>query len=270
MNCLSELKIAGILNITPDSFSDGNRYLDTTVAIEQGRRLIADGADMVDIGAESSNPDGEKIIAEQEIERLAPVIGAFKELGIACSVDTYKPKVMEYAISQGVDMINDITGLRDPAAVDVIRKADLPVVIMFARNRGPHAERTVRDHAIILEELDEFFTEQLRSLNSAGIPRERILLDPGMGLFLGGNPEPSLMVLRHIDQLKKYGCKLYLSASRKSFIGAILDRRLNERGIGTLAVEIWAWQHGVSWIRTHEPKPLRDAVRMIRAIEEIE
>ncbi len=270
MKTLSELKIAGILNITPDSFSDGNRYLDTGAAIEQGLRLVADGADIVDIGAESSNPDGEKITAEQEIERLAPVIQALKKDGIAVSVDTYKPQVMEFVISQGADMINDITGLRDPAAVEVIRKADLPVVIMFARNQGPHAERTVRDHAIILEELDEFFTQQLRTLDSAGISRERILLDPGMGLFLGGNPEPSLMVLRHIDKLKKFGCKLYLSASRKSFIGAVLGRRLSERGIGTLAVEIWAWQHGVSHIRTHEPKSLRDAVRMMQAIEQIE
>jgi len=263
------LKIAGILNVTTDSFSDGNQYLGTQAAIEKGLRLIAQGADMVDIGAESSNPDGQKISANEEIERLTPVIEALKKKGISVSIDTYKPEVMERAISLGVDMINDITGLKDEAAIEVIKRTGIPVVIMFARNEGPHAERTVRDHTTVMAELAEFFTERLQTLMSAGIASERIILDPGMGLFLGGTPEPSLMVLRHIESLKKFGNDIYLSASRKSFIGAVLDRPLKQRGIGTLAVEIWGWMHGVSYIRTHEPEPLRDAVRMTQAIEQI-
>ena len=264
------LEIVGILNVTPDSFSDGNHYLNTQTAIEKGLSLVAQGADMVDIGAESSNPDGQKISAQEEIERLTPVIEALKQEGIKISVDTYKPEVMEYVISLGADMINDITGLSDPASIEVIRKSNIPVVIMFARNEGAHAERTIRDHSTIMEELEEFFTERLGTLNKAGITKDRIILDPGMGLFLGGTPEPSLMALHHIGDLRKFGCELYLSASRKSFIGAVLDRPLKQRGIGTLTVEIWAWQHGVSYIRTHEPDLLRDAVRMIQAIEQIE
>ena len=126
----SPLKIVGILNVTTDSFSDGNRYLDTTAAIEKGRSLIAQGADLVDIGAESSNPDGEKITAREEIERLTPVIKALKSEGIRISVDTYKPEVMQHVVSLGVDMINDITGLRDQAAIEVVRRAKVPVVIM--------------------------------------------------------------------------------------------------------------------------------------------
>lgn len=262
--------IAGILNITPDSFSDGNQFLDTKSAVRQGRQLIADGANLLDIGAESSNPDGEKITPQEEIDRLTPVIKMLKEEGIRISVDTYKPEVMERVLELGVNMINDITGLQNPNSIEVIRKCDVPVVIMYARNEGPHAERTIRDHLPIMQELEAFFTERLDTLNRVRIPRERILIDPGMGLFLGGTPEPSLMVLRHIEELKKYGCELYLSASRKSFIGAVLDRSLKERAIGTLAVEIWAWQHGVSYIRTHEPRLLRDAVQMMQAIEQIE
>ena len=263
-------KIAGILNVTADSFSDGKQYLDTKAAIEKGLSLIAQGADLVDIGAESSNPDGEKITADREIERLAPVIEALKQQDVTISVDTYKPQVMAFALSQGVDMINDITGLRDETAVEVVRRASVPVVIMYARNEGPHAERTVRDHATVLDELDAFFTERLQSLTAAGIAEDRIILDPGMGLFLGGTPEPSLMVLRHIEILQRFGREIYISTSRKSFIGRVLDRGIGQRGIGTLATEIWGYLHGVNYVRTHEPGPLRDAIRMIQAIEQIE
>ncbi|MDD5094874.1 MAG: dihydropteroate synthase [Dehalococcoidia bacterium] len=264
------LKIVGILNITPDSFSDGHRYLDTEAAIQKGLSLIAEGADMVDIGAESSNPDGAKVSAEEEIGRLAPVIKTLKKHGVRISIDTYKPEVMEQVISLGVDMINDITGLRDPAAIEAVRKANIPVVIMFARNLDPHAERAQRDHQTVLAEIIDFFRQRLEVLHQAGIAADKIIIDPGMGLFLGGNPEPSLMVLRHIELLKEFGHPIYLSTSRKSFIGRVLDRSVQERGIGTLATEIWGYLHGVSYIRTHEPQPLRDAIRMIRAIEQVE
>jgi len=264
------LKIAGILNVTADSFSDGNRYLDPRAAIEKGLALIAQGADMVDIGAESSNPDGEKITAAEEIARLTPVIEGLREKGIPVSVDTYKPEVMAHVIGLGVNMINDITGLRNPASVDVIRKAGIPVVIMFARNEGPHAERTLRDRATVMSEIEAFFTERLQSLHNSGISDENVLIDPGMGLFLGGTPEPSLVVLRRIAELKRFGRQVYLSTSRKSFIGRVLNRPIHERGIGTLATEIWAYLNGVSHIRTHEPEPLRDAIRMIQAIERAE
>jgi len=267
---LPDLTIVGILNITPDSFSDGHRYLDADAAIQKGLSLIAEGADMVDIGAESSNPDGSKVAAEEEIGRLAPVIKTLKKQGVRISIDTYKPEVMEHVISLGADMINDITGLRNPAAIEAIRKANVPVVIMFARNPDPHAERTRRDHETVLAEITDFFRQRLKVLHQAGIAEDKIIIDPGMGLFLGGNPEPSLMVLRHIESLRKFGHPIYLSTSRKSFIGRVLDRPVQERGIGTLATEIWGYLHGVSYIRTHEPQPLRDAIRMIQAIEQVE
>lgn len=263
------LKIIGILNITTDSFSDGHRYLDTESAIQKGLSLVAEGADMVDIGAESSNPDGAKISAEEEMARLEPVVRALKQKDVLISIDTYKPEVMRHVISLGADMINDITGLKDRDAIEVIRKANVPVVIMFARNRDPHAERIQRDQATVLAEIEDFFSERLKVLHEAGIADENVIIDPGMGLFLGANPEPSLMVLRHIESLQKFGRPIYLSTSRKSFIGRVLDRPIQERGIGTLATEIWGYLHGVSYIRTHEPRPLREAIRMIRAIEEV-
>lgn len=267
---MSDLKIIGILNVTADSFSDGGRYIDTGAAVEKGLSLIAQGADIVDIGAESSNPDGSKVSAKEEIGRLAPVIEALKNKGVRISVDTYKAEVMQHVISLGADMINDITGLRDKAAIEVVRKANIPVVIMFARNSDPHAQRAERDQTTVLSEIKEFFNRQLKVLQDAGIADDKVIIDPGMGLFLGGNPEPSLMVLRHIETLKQFKRAIYLSTSRKSFIGRVLDRPIKERGIGTLATEIWGYLHGVSYIRTHEPEPLRDAVKMIRAIEQAE
>ncbi len=267
---MPHLKIIGILNITADSFSDGGRYLDTATAVEKGLSLVAQGADLVDVGAESSSPDGERISAREEIERLTPVIEALKREGVRVSVDTYKPEVMRHVISLGVDMINDITALRAPSAIKAIRDAGIPVVIMFARNQGPHAERVWRDHTTVMAKIKEFFAHRLKALHDAGIADDRIIIDPGMGLFLGSTPEPSLMVLRHIETLKEFGRELYLSTSRKSFIGRVIDRPIQSRGIGTLATEIWGYLHGVSYVRTHEPEPLRDAIRMIQAIEGIE
>ncbi len=266
---MPDLKIVGILNITTDSFSDGGRYLDTQAAIEKGLSLAAQGADVVDIGAESTSIYGEKITAEQEIERLTPVIKALKKDGVRISVDTYKPRVMHYVIDLGVDMINDVSGLKDETAIKVVRQAGIPVVIMFNRNPDIHAQTTLQDHTTIMSEEVAFFTERLETLHDAGIADDKIAIDPGMGLFIGG-AESSLMVLRHLETLKRFGRKIYLSASRKSFIGTVLDRPIEARGYGTLAVEIWAYLHGVSFIRTHEPEPLRDAIRMIQAIEQVE
>ncbi|MCL0069563.1 dihydropteroate synthase [Dehalococcoidia bacterium] len=263
------MKIVGILNITADSFSDGMRYLETPVAIEKGLSLVAEGADLVDVGAESTSIYGEKITAAQEIERLTPVIEALHKEGIRISVDTYKSEVMEHVVALGVEMINDVSGLKDETAIRVVQRAGLPVVVMFNRNPDVRAQTTPRDHTTVMGEVVAFFSERLKTLHDAGIAGDRVIIDPGMGLFIGGT-ESSLMVLRHLETLQQFGRKIYLSPSRKSFIGAVLDRPVEARGYGTLAVEMWAYLHGVEYIRTHEPGPLRDAIRMIQAIEQVE
>lgn len=265
----SELRlpvIIGILNVTADSFSDGGRYLDPRAAVEKGRALVSEGADIVEVGAESSNPDGARVDASEEVGRLEPVVAALKGEGVRVSVDTRKARVMRHALALGADMLNDVTGLRDPAAVKAVRDSDVPVVVMFARNRGPRAEKTARRGDTALEEAGAFFEERLASLKAAGIPPCRLILDPGMGFFLGGTPEPSLAVLRGLATLRRFGRPLCVSTSRKSFIGAVLGRPVGARGAGTLATELWAWLHGAEYIRTHEPGPLRDAARMLAAI----
>ncbi|MBC8123757.1 MAG: dihydropteroate synthase [Gemmatimonadaceae bacterium] len=260
-------RIVGIVNITSDSFSDGGRFLEPEQAILHGRRLLAEGADLLDLGAESSNPDGQRVTAEIEIERLTPVIGALKASGACVAIDTFKPEVMAHCLALGADMINDITALGNPAAVEVLQTYRVPVVLMFARNNGPRATRQPGDAGTILMEVRDFFARRVEELLRGGLHEDQFILDPGMGYFLGSNPEPSLTVLRHLEQLQ-LGLPLYISVSRKSFIGHVLGGRgPDERAHGTLVAEIWACLAGVDYIRTHQVGPLHDAIRVLDAIQ---
>ena len=263
-------KIVGILNVTSDSFSDGGLYLGSTAAVEKARTLIVQGADIIDIGAESSRPEAQKVSTQEEINRLSPIIKILKQEKITLSVDTYKPEVMRQVLEMGVDMINDITALKDPASVEIVKEYGVPVVIMYSRGPGPQADRTAREHRRLMDEITRFFGDRIDALTRSGIRLENIIIDPGMGFFLGGNPEPSLVVLKHLKELKRLGVQLYLSTSRKSFIGTILHREVSKRAAGTLATEIWASLQGVDYLRTHEVEPLRDALRMLQAIQEVE
>jgi dihydropteroate synthase type 2 len=258
--------VVGILNLTEDSFSDGGRFLDPETAIAQGERLLDDGADWLDLGAESSNPQGREVPAELELARLRPVLQHFAGRGARLSVDTHKPEVMRAVLDLGAGMINDITGLADPASVAVLARSSVPVVVMHSRNRGPRADTAARPDEGLVDEIGAFFQERLATLAAAGIARERIVIDPGMGFFLGPTPEPSLTVLRHLPALAALG-PVYLSTSRKSFIGALTGRPAAERAAGTLASELWALAHGVSYVRTHDVRGLVDGWRVWRAIE---
>jgi len=263
--------IVGILNITSDSFSDGGLFLEPINSIKKARSLITEGANWLDIGAEASNPDGKKISAQTEIKRLTHIFEALQSEQIQISIDTYKPEVMKYAIQHGAKMINDITGLRNLKAIDILCNSKVQIVIMFARNKHPRAEKTIRSYDTLLDEIKTFFEERLNTFRQAGISTERIILDPGMGFFLGGSPEPSLRVLKNIRVLKKcFNRPLFISTSRKSFIGAILNRPVQGRTYGTLATEIWAYLQGVDYIRTHNVKALSDAVKMLNAIQKID
>lgn len=267
---MAKTKIVGILNVTPDSFSDGGQFLRPDVAIERAQVLVAQGADLIDIGAESSRPEAMKVSARDEINRLSPIIKSLKQEKMTLSVDTYKPEVMRQVLEMGVDMINDITALKDPASVEVVKEYGVPVVIMFSRGPGPQADRTVRDHRHLMDEVLRFFHERIQILTKSGIRLEHIIIDPGMGFFLGGNPEPSLTVLKNLKELKGLGTRIYLSTSRKSFIGSILHREVSKRSAGTLATEVWAYLQGVDFLRTHEVEPLRDALGMLQAIQALE
>jgi dihydropteroate synthase len=279
-------RIVGIVNITRDSFSDGGRFLDVQAAIAHARALHAAGADLVELGAESTHPQAEEVPAEVEIERLTPVIQALRGMGIALSVDTYKAQVMRAVLALEVKVINDVTALTDPAAVAAVRDTACKLVIMHAR-RGPGGyaraagalaaggpaaggradpESQISNPQTIMAEIVEFFRRRIAELAAAGIERDRLILDPGMGLFLGSDPQVSLAVLRGLPALLGLGLPVLISTSRKSFIGAVLGRGVAERGAGTLATEIWAALQGVHYIRTHDVAALRDALTMLAAL----
>jgi dihydropteroate synthase type 2 len=259
-------QLVGIVNLTTDSFSDGGRFLEPAAAIAQGERLLADGAAWLDLGAESSNPEGQAVSAELELERLLPVLDHFVRLGARVSVDTHKVPVMRAVLERGAGMINDITALADPEAARLLAGSTVPVVLMFARNRGARAERVEQPHDRLVEELTAFFTARIEALAAVGVARERLILDPGMGFFLGSTPGPSLFVLKHLGALATLGRPLYVSTSRKSFIGHLVGRPPGERLPGTLATELWALAHGAAYVRTHDVRALRDAWTMWRAI----
>lgn len=264
------MHVLGILNVTRDSFSDGGRFLAPAAAIAHARQLVADGADFVDIGAESTHPDSENVPAEAEIARLAPIVDALIADGIAVSVDTYKPAVMRAALERGVGIINDVTGLRDPENVAAVVDSNARVIIMHSTAQSARAERRAVAADTIVGRVIEFFAERVASLVAAGIARERLILDPGMGFFLGTDPEVSLAVLRAIPRLREQGLPICISTSRKSFVGALLSdvapRPVAQRGAGTLATELWAAHAGAEFIRTHDVRALRDAEKIWKAI----
>jgi dihydropteroate synthase len=265
-------QIIGIVNVTRDSFSDGGRFLEPGVAIAHARRLVADGADIVDIGAESTHPDAEDIPSDVEIARLTPVIEALKADGVRVSVDTYKPAVIRNVLPLGVELINDVTALGDPQSVAAVRDGSAKLILMHSRASAARAERGDADPATIVADIIQFFERRIAELSAAGIARERLILDPGMGFFLGRNPEASLAVLRGLERVRVLGLPIAVSTSRKSFIGAVLGqpdapRPVDQRAAGTLATEIYTAQHGAAYIRTHDVRALRDALTMLAGLE---
>ena len=259
--------IVGILNITEDSFSDGGRFLDPAAATAQARRLAV-GADIVELGAAASNVAAKPVGAEEEIRRLAPVIAALRADGTAISVDSYTPEVQRFASERGVDYLNDIHGFPDPAVYPELVMARCRLVIMHAVQSAGRAQRLDLGAEEVWRRIEDFFAERVPRLEQAGIARERLILDPGMGFFLSSRPEASLSVLAGLDRLKqRFGLPVMVSVSRKSFLGAIAGHKQpGELGAATLAAELYAAAQGADLIRTHDPAALRDALTVAEAL----
>lgn len=265
------MDIIGIVNVTRDSFSDGGRFLTPEAALSHARQLVADGAALVDVGAESTHPDAENVPPEEEIARLTPVVRALHADGIRVSVDTHKPAVMRAVLQLGAEFINDVTALADPAAVAAVRESAARVILMHSTATRARAERRDVSSAAIVDRIIAFFERRVADLETAGIERGRLVLDPGMGFFLGRDPAVSLAALHGLDRIAALGLPVCVSTSRKSFIGAVLGtpaapRPVEQRGAGTLATELWAVLHNVRYVRTHDVRALRDAVTMWSAM----
>lgn len=255
------MKILGILNMTEDSFSDGAKYLTPETALAQGRALMADGADALDIGAASSNPDAKPVSPDVEIGRLAAVIPALKAEGASISVDTFAPEVQRWALGQNIDYLNDIQGFPDAGIYPALAASRAKLIVMHSvQGRGP-ATRVRVPADTLMDRILAFFHQRIVALEAAGIARERLILDPGMGLFLGTDKDASFTVLRGVGRLKsEFGLAVLISVSRKSFLRRLIGRGPHEALAATLAAEIFAFCQGADYLRTHEPRPLRDAL----------
>lgn len=264
--------VVGILNITADSFSDGGRFLDPGAAVAHGRRLAADGADIVELGAAASNVAAHPIPPEEEIRRLEPVMDRLAGDGARLSVDSFQPAVQHFALARGVEYLNDIRGFPDPTFYPDLAGGTCRLIIMHAIGGHSRARRVDLDAAAVWARVEAFFAERIARLEHAGIARQRLILDPGMGLFLSTQPEASFRALAGIRRLKEtFGLPVMVSVSRKSFLATATGRRTPaELGPATLAAELYAAAHGADLIRTHDPAALRDGLAVAAALNAAE
>lgn len=251
--------VMGILNVTPDSFSDGGKFQETDRALFQVERMLKEGMDILDIGGESTRPGYTKISDEEEIKRVVPIIEKVKrKFDIPVSLDTYKPSVAEEGILAGADMINDIWGLKyDARMAEVISKAKVPCCLMHNRREAVYGE--------LITDVINDLQESLSLAEKAGITSEKIILDPGIGF--GKTYEQNLEMIANLDRLHELGCPLLLGCSRKSVIGLTLDLPASERLEGTLATTVIGVLKGCSFVRVHDVKENLRAVKMAEAVK---
>lgn len=262
--------IFGILNVTRDSFSDGGRYLEADAAVAHALEMSKDGADVIDVGAASSHPEAEDVGADEEIRRLGPVLAELDARGISTSVDSWQPAVQEFAAEAGAAWINDIRGFGDPAAYAALAASHARLVVMHSVGGGARATREETDAESVWRAILAFFDERIETLVRAGIARDRLVIDPGMGLFLGASPGPSVYVLHRIGELReRYRLPVFISVSRKSLVGRLAGREVSRRDAASLATELFAVEQGATMIRTHEPRLLRDALAVQHALRSL-
>ena len=258
--------ILGILNLTEDSFSDGGRYLSAAAALAHARKLAKDGASVVDLGAAASNPDAKPVAPAEEIARLAPVVATLKEEGLAVSIDSFAPEVQRWALAQRVDYLNDIRGFPNPGLYPALTGASAKLIIMHSVQERGRATRADIAPGEIFGRILRFFEGRVAALEQAGVARGRLILDPGMGFFLGIRPEASFAVLRRLPELRRaFGLPILISVSRKSFLRKITGRDVAEAGAATLAAELFAVFQGADYIRTHDPAALADGLAIWNA-----
>jgi len=252
--------VMGVLNVTPDSFSDGGRFLEPQTAIAQAQRLAAEGADILDIGAESTRPYGNavQVPRDEERARLAPVLPAVVALGIPVSIDTLKANVAAWALAAGAKIVNDVWGLQgDPDMARVVAEHGVPVIVMHNRDSADPAIDIVAD-------VTEFFRRSLDIADRAGIARERIVLDPGIGF--GKTPEQSMTCIARLEAFGVFGLPLLVGASRKRFINTVAPSEPAERLGGSLAAHLLAIENGAIIVRVHDVAPTVQALAVTAAI----
>lgn len=253
----------GVLNITPDSFSDGGQFLSPQSAYERASVMVEEGVDIIDVGGESTRPGAQYVSDQEELDRILPVIQAIQSLGKPISIDTRKPKVMQEALRLGVYMVNDVNALQDPAAIPLLANHSAQVCLMHMQGepqtmqQSPHYQDPVK-------EVYDFLHERIEACEAAGIARDRIIIDPGFGFgkTLGHN----LALLRSLSKFHDLGCPLMVGLSRKAMFGLITGKPPQERGPSSLTAIVVSLLQGVSFIRTHDVAAARDAILVLQEL----
>ncbi len=261
---LSVPRVMGILNVTPDSFVDGGRYADVGAALARARQMRDDGADIIDVGGESTRPGSRPVSESVELERVLPVIGALAGEGMLVSIDTMKPAVMRAALGAGAAMVNDVRALRERGAMEVLAESSAAVCLMHMRGQ-PRTMQGSPAYVDVAREVRDFLVERAFTCEAAGIARERIVVDPGFGF--GKTRVHNLDLMRAMPQLVAMGYPVLAGLSRKATIGEITGRDVGARMAGSLAAALAAVARGVAIVRVHDVAETVDALRVMQAIE---
>lgn len=255
----------GILNVTPDSFSDGGRFQALEAAVSHAEQMIVEGVDIIDIGGESSRPGVRALPLEEELRRVMPVLYALRDCGKPLSIDTYKPEVMREAIAADVDMINDINGFRVPGAVEAVAESGCGLCIMHMQGEPQNMQRDPR-YEDVVGEVGAFLRERVQALEAAGVVRQRMCVDPGFGF--GKTLDHNVALLRNIGRMQnELGLPLLAGMSRKSMIGGITGRQVDDRLAGSLAAALAAAAQGVKIVRVHDVAETVDALAVWQAAQ---
>ncbi|MCG2742700.1 MAG: dihydropteroate synthase [Desulfobacteraceae bacterium] len=265
---MAAVRIMGIINVTPDSFSDGGWYQDEVSIVAQADALVAAGADLLDVGGESTRPFAQPVSEIEELRRVIPAIQAIRrKYSLPISIDTRKAEVARQALMAGVNMINDISALRhDPAMIELLRTTEVPVVIMHMQGTPGDMQVDPVYQDVVAEILD-FFRERLDWLQGQGVDRRRIILDPGIGF--GKTLIHNLLILKNLSAFSSLGQPILLGHSRKRFLGEITDRQVEERDFATAVVSALAVTKGISIVRVHDVSSSRQAIQIAEAIDAV-
>ncbi len=255
--------IMGVLNVTPDSFSDSGRFLGTQQAVEHARILIEEGADILDIGGESSRPGAESVGLDEELRRVMPVLEKLGGLPVPVSVDTCKPEVMRRAIAAGAAMVNDINALREPGALEAVAESQAAVCLMHMQGK-PRTMQQDPHYADVVSEVTEYLARRVEAAQQAGIARERIVIDPGFGF--GKKTRHNLELLRGLPRIAGLGQPVLVGLSRKSLLGKITGKPVVDRISASVAAALLAAERGAALVRVHDVAATRDALAVWRAV----
>jgi dihydropteroate synthase len=260
---LSRPLIMGVVNVTPDSFSDGGRFIDPARAIAHAQALIAEGADLLDIGGESSRPGAQGVSANEELQRVLPVVRALRHAPVPVAVDTVKPEVMRAVLAEGAAMINDIRALQEPGAMEAVAATEAAVCLMHMQGE-PRSMQVKPRYQDVVAEVKAFLKAQATAAQAAGIEKNRIVIDPGFGF--GKTVEHNLELLRNLDEFTKLGYPVLAGWSRKSSLGVITGRPANERLPASVAAAVLAAERGASIVRVHDVAATKDALAVLNAL----